>query len=183
MKKLLVILFPFVAFTQINNAAVQVEFAKLINAYRNENGVAPLKTNADAQKAALIQSDYLASTLRFENNNVKATCGHIHPEFHGPQDRLNEVNPELAEQYGAGENAAIFFNDDVNLDANLIAKQLFEQWKVSPKHNAAMLNASYTHFGIAASVASKTYSRIITDYSVDITYNLYASALVFLLPY
>lgn len=183
MKKLIVILFPFIASAQVDNTSVQVEFAELINLYRVENGVTPLKTNVDAQKAALIQSDYLASTLRFDGANIKATCGHIHPEFNAPQDRLNEVNPELAERYSVGENAAIFFNDNESLAANLIAKQLFEQWKSSPGHNAAMLNSDYTHFGITVSVASKTYAHVTADYSVDITYNLYASALVFLKPY
>jgi uncharacterized protein YkwD len=183
MKKLIVILFPFIASAQVDNAAVQIEFTKLINAYRIENGVAPLKTNADAQKAACIQSDYLASTLRFENNNIKATVGHIHPEFRAPQDRLAEVNPEMSEQYGVGENTAIFFDDNANLTAKLIAADVFKQWKESPGHNAAMLNNIYTHFGIAASVNSKTFQLVQADFSVDIEYNLYASALVFLMPY
>ena len=183
MKKLFVLLLPFIASAQIDNAAVQLEFAKLINLYRAENGVGPLKINADAQKAALIQSDYLASTIRVENNNMKAICGHIHPEFHGPQDRLNEVNPELAEQYGVGENAALFFNNE-NLAANLIAKELFEQWKASPPHNAAMLDSDYTHFGIAATFTSKTFPHTWSDGNTfDIDYTIYASALVFLMPY
>lgn len=183
MKKLFVLLLPFIASAQIDNAAVQTEFAKIINLYRAENGVAPLKINLDAQKAALIQSDYLASTLRYENNNVKATCGHIHPEFHSPGDRLTDVNPVLAEKFVAGENAALFFDDDEKLAANLIAKQLFELWKSSPDHNAAMLNSGYTHFGIAATVTTKTFPRIWPDGNTfDIDYTMYASALVFLMP-
>lgn len=183
MKNLFVLLLPFIASAQINNAAVQSEFAKIINLYRVENGVAPLKINTDAQKAALIQSDYLASTLRYENNAVKATCGHIHPEFHSPIDRLNEVNTVLAEKFVAGENAALFFDDVENLAANLIAKNLFEQWKASPAHNAAMLNSGYTHFGIAATVTTKTFPHIWPDgKTFNIDYTMYASALVFLMP-
>lgn len=184
MKKLFVLLLPFIASAQIDNAAVQAEFAKLINAYRAENGIAPLTINLDAQKAALIQSDYLASTLRFENNNIKATCGHRHPEFPTPSDRLNEVNPELFEKLnGVGENAATFFENTDNLASNLIAKQLFTQWKESPAHNAQMLDGDYTYFGIAASVETVTASQKWPDGNVfETTYIMYASALVFLMP-
>ena len=184
MKKLFVILFPFIASAQIDNAAVQVEFAKLINLYRAENGVGPLKTNVDAQKAALIQSDYLASTLRAEGTQVKATCGHNHPEFNAPQDRLAEVNPELAEEYGVGECAAIQLDPDIaTMTSKEIALVFFNQWKASPPHNAAMLDGDYTHFGISVSTNSKT--KVIDDgyFTHDITYVIHASALVLLMPY
>lgn len=184
MKKLFVLLLPFIASAQIDNAAVQTEFAKLINSYRAANGVAILKINLDAQKAALIQSDYLASTLHFEDNNIKYLCSHTHPEFHSPSDRLNEVNPNLSEQYLVGENAAIFFETDINLNANQIATKLFEQWKASPDHNAAMLNSNYTQIGITASVTSKTFSNKLSNGNVfESTYVMYAGALVFLMSY
>jgi uncharacterized protein YkwD len=183
MKKLIVILFPFIVSAQVDNTAVQTEFAKLINAYRIENGLTPLKTNADAQTAAKIQSDYLASTLRFENNSVKFIIGHKHPVFNSPSDRLAEVNPELSEHCGVGENAAMFLDDNAKLAAKLIAANVFKQWKESPAHNEAMLDDMYTHFGIAASVNSKTFPHVDTYYSFDIDYNLYASALVLLTAY
>jgi len=184
MKKLIVILFPFIASAQVDNAAVQAEFAKLINAYRIENGVAPLKTNADAQKAACIQSDYLASTLRVENSKVKYTCGHIHPEFPSDDDRLAEVNSELADHFDAGECAAVNLDPGiVNMTPKEIALLFFNQWKTSPLHNAAMLNDVYTQFGITVSTNSKT--AVIDDgyFTHDITYVIHASALVLLMPY
>ena len=184
MKKLFVLLLPFIASAQIDNAAVQLEFAKLINLYRAENGVGPLKINADAQKAALIQSDYLASTLHFEGTRVKATCGHNHPEFPTSQDRLAEVNSELAEEYGAGECAAIQLDPNIaNMTSKEIALVFFNQWKASPPHNAAMLDSDYTRFGISVSTNSKT--KVIDDgyFTHDITYVIHTSALVLLMPY
>jgi uncharacterized protein YkwD len=184
MKKLLVILFPFVAFTQVNNTEIQAEFTKLINAHRAEHGVAPLKTNADAQKAAKIQSDYLASTLRIENNQVKAIIGHKHPEFTSPGDRLEEANPVTAEKFITGENVAEFFEGSVDTTSKGIANQLFEQWKASPGHNKNMLLADYTHYGIAVSVsqATSTYTFPGTDTVHTTTYVMYAGVTVFLWP-
>jgi uncharacterized protein YkwD len=184
MKKLIIILFPFVAFTQVNNAEIQVEFTKLINAHRAANGVAPLKTNADAQKAAKIQSDYLASTLRIENNQVKAIIGHKHPEFHSPHDRLEQVNPVTAEKFITGENAAEFFEGSVDTTSKGIAKQLFEQWKASPDHNKNMLLDDYTQYGIAVSVsqATSTHTFPSTGVVYTTTYVMYAGVTVFLWP-
>lgn len=183
MKKLIVLFLPFIASAQIDNAAIQSEFAKLINLYRAENGVSPLKTNADAQKAALIQSDYLASTLRVEGNSVKAICGHNHPEFHSSHDRLVEVNPELADQFLAAENAATTLDENVaTMTSKEIALVFFNQWKASPPHNAALLDGDYTQFGISVSANSKT---IVVDdgyFTHDITYVIHASSLVFLMP-
>jgi len=184
MKKLLVILFPFVAFTQVNNAEIQAEFTKLINAHRAAAGVAPLKTNADAQKAAKIQSDYLASTLRIENNQVKAIIGHKHPEFPSPGDRLEEVNPVTAENFVTGENAAEFFEGSVDTSSKGIANQLFEQWKASPRHNAAMLLGDYTQYGIAVSVSQATSTHTFPGTNVvhTTTYIMYSGVTVFLWP-
>jgi uncharacterized protein YkwD len=183
MKKLLVILFPFVAFTQVNNAEIQAEFTKLINAHRAEHGVAPLKTNADAQKAAKIQSDYLASTLRVENDQIKAIIGHIHPEFPRVSDRLEEANAVTAENFTTGENAAEFFNDN-NPSSKDIANQLFEQWKASPGHNKNMLLGDYTQYGIAVSVSQTTITHTFpnTNTTHTTTYVMYSGVTVFLWP-
>jgi uncharacterized protein YkwD len=183
MKKLLVILFPFVAFTQVNNAEIQAEFTKLINAHRAANGDAPLKPNADAQAAALIQSDYLASTLRVEDNQVKFLIGHKHPVFTAPNDRLEEVDPVTAENFTTGENVAEFFDMD-NPTSKDIAEELFEQWKTSPDHNKNMLLDEYTQYGIAVSVSQVTKTQTFpgTNVTHTTTYVMYSGVTVFLWP-
>jgi len=183
MKKLIVILFPFVAFTQINNAEIQAEFTKLINAHRAEHGVAPLKPNADAQQAAKIQSDYLASTLHIENKQVKFRISHTHPEFPSPDDRLTEVNPALVDKFSTGENVAGFF-DSNNPTSKDIAIQLFEQWKASPEHNKNMLLDEYSHFGLTVSISRVTANHTSphTNDTHTITWVMYSGVTVFLWP-
>jgi uncharacterized protein YkwD len=185
LKKLIIILFPFVAFAQVNNAEIQAEFTKLINAHRAANGVAPLKTNSDAQKAALIQSDYLASTLHVENNKVKSKIGHLHPDFPNVTDRLAEVNPVTAEKFITGENAAVQLNPNIaNMTSKEIAVLFFEQWKASPDHNKNMLLDDYTQYGLAVSVsqATSTYTFPGTGVVHTTTYVMYAGVTVFLWP-
>jgi len=180
MKKLIVILFPFVAFSQIDNATIQLEFIKLLNQYRIQHGIKPVTINLDAQKAAKIQSDYIASTFQVDKDKLNYQCGHSHPIYNSPTDRLKVVNPVLEESLSVAENAAVFFN--VTLLSKDIAQHVFEQWKSSPTHNAIMLNPKCSQIGIFISLNTKIVINTYGNFKYDTKYNMFAATLVLLHP-
>jgi uncharacterized protein YkwD len=183
MKKILIILIPITLHGQVDNSAIQTEFIKLLNSYRKLNGVPTVKPHLDAQAAAKIQSDYLASTFHTEGEEYKYEITHFHPTYPHPQDRVNFINPILSQNFAVGENAAEFFRDSPVLPKE-IAEQLFEQWKHSPGHNALMLEPGFSHIGIAVSSKKQTITYVNKEYNVTHQSNkiMYASALVFLMP-
>ena len=82
MKKLIVFLFPFIAFTQVDNVKLQQDFVKELNAYRVSKGLNTVSLNSMDIETAKLQSNYCASinTLTHdypEFKSVYAECGHF----------------------------------------------------------------------------------------------------------
>lgn len=161
MKTLLIALFPFISFAQIDNVALQAEFGKLLNEYRISKGKTPVTFNADAKGAAEIQADYLASTVYLDaSGQYVSKVGHIHPDpnLAGPKERVLAVNPKYDSLFAnnilsVSENAAAIFRGELN--TNQLAAKVLDMWIKSPEHNASLLD-NYTinlEFGIYASTA------------------------------
>jgi uncharacterized protein YkwD len=175
MKCLIMAIFPIITFAQVNNKEIQENFTNTLNTYRLANGLTPVKINLDVQESAKIQSDYLVSTLaKKPEGGIKYLCGHIHPLYPNPSDRLAEINPDLEESCLVYENAATAFLDTPT--STIIADKLFELWKSSTLHNQNLL-AEVDAIGLAVSYNSIT---IIFPGFEDqpYTYNLYSGVLV-----
>lgn len=156
MKNLVFILFFFVSqvlFSQIDNTVIQLEFLKVLNAYRVENGLNPVKVNVDIQKTAKIQSDYLSSTYHaYKDSSLRGNTGHFHPQYPNSSDRLKFVNPKLEETSLISENMMMFTGGCLKSQTTQeFVKLIFESWKNSPVHNENMLNPSIEYIGLSLS--------------------------------
>jgi hypothetical protein len=167
MKKLLIVLFPFLSVAQIDNVALQEEFGKLLNEYRISKGKTPVTFNADAKAAAKIQADYLASTWHLDTSGkYVGKVGHIHPDpnLKGPHERVLAVNPTYDSLFannilGVCENAASLGSGE--LTTKQLAAKALDIWIKSPGHNAALLD----------------------NYSINLEFGIYASTVIIELPY
>jgi hypothetical protein len=167
MKKLLIVLLPFLSVAQIDNVALQEEFGKLLNEYRISKGKTPVTFNADAKGAAKIQADYLASTVHKDSSGkLVGKVGHIHPDpnLRGPQERVLAVNPEYDSLFANNilsvcENAAAIGSGE--LTTKQLAAKVLDMWMKSPRHNEALLD----------------------NYGINLEFGIYASTTFTELPY
>ena len=61
MKKLIVFLFPFISFAQIDNVKLQQDFVKELNVYRASKGLKPVSLNSNEISTAKLQANYCSS--------------------------------------------------------------------------------------------------------------------------
>lgn len=178
MKKLIILLFPFIAFTQINSNTFQYEFAKLLNAYRVQNHLTPVQVNVKLTQAAQIQSDYLASTVIVDSvGKIKSKIGHAHPKFNSPNDRLAEVDSNLASRSITSECVAMSYFTESSTSQDL-AKDAFEMWKKSTDHNAILLS-DINEIGVSISLTiNKKTIKSPYGFDYDWTSRIFYSALV-----
>jgi uncharacterized protein (TIGR03437 family) len=111
---------------------------KLINDYRAQSGLNPLRASAALTRAA----DWMSADMAARNY-----FNHTDSQGRDPFVRMTA----FGYNYGGyrGENIAAGYND---------AGRTFNLWRNSPGHNAAMLNANFNVIGISrAYVASSTY--------------------------
>lgn len=172
MKKLFVLLFPFVAFSQFNITKFQQEFTKAFNDYRALNNLSALPINANANSSAKIQSDYLISTYHLDTVSGKITgkIGHGNPDslLGSPFLRLKQFDPTLDPSTSSiGENVLILSGYDAyNLvDVKKMAAQCISSWKKSIGHDLN-LKSERSSFGI--NVSHITVTVPYTDYEVDV---------------
>jgi uncharacterized protein YkwD len=107
----------------------------LINAYRREHGLKPLKLNAALTEAAKIHSRDLAKWDRIS---------HYGSDGSNPWDRVKRVgyNAKLAaENVGTGQ---------------VTIEEVMKGWETSPGHNKNLLLADAEHMGIALVQDPKT---------------------------
>lgn len=108
-----------------------LEFEGLINEFRAENGIAPLKFNATAATEAYNWSKYMGQTGNYRHAAQQ--------DYYAPTEGLYRMR---------SENIAWSTETDVS--------GMFNQWKTSLSHRAAMLNPASTSFGIAFYTGSGT---------------------------
>lgn len=115
----------------------EVEFLRLINEYRQQNGRAPLQPSDNLLRAAAWKSRHMADNNYFAHDDLPIDrtwvqrlrdCGYTH-------------NTYLGENIAAG---------------NATAAATFEQWRNSPGHNANMLSANYAAIGIARAYSANS---------------------------
>lgn len=129
---------PAGALSDRNYGATQLDADKareLINAYRKEQGLKPLKLNAELSNAAKAHSRDLAKWDRIS---------HYGSDGSNPWDRVKRAgyNARLAaENVGTGQ---------ASID------EVFKGWKESPGHNKNLLLTDAEHMGIALVQDPKT---------------------------
>jgi uncharacterized protein YkwD len=74
MKKLIVFLFPFISFAQIDNVKLQQDFVKELNVYRASKGLKSVSIDTISNIKAARQANYCVSI---------STLTHNYPEFKG----------------------------------------------------------------------------------------------------
>ena len=113
----------------------ELRFLRLINEYREDNGVGPLLLSDTLAVSAERHSQDMASYHFFAHNTVSSS---YYPRGSRPWNRM------AAEGYDyntfKGENIAVGYET---------AERSFTAWRNSPSHNAAMLNGKYRVIGIA----------------------------------
>ena len=118
-------------------AIAQQELVRLINDYRASYGLSTLATASTLDKASSIRA-----------KEIKQKFAHVRPDGRNYNSILTQVG--YTDFYTFGENIAYFGSYNGSIDGREAARQLFNQCKNSPGHNANMLYASYTHvsFGV-----------------------------------
>ena len=139
--------------TGIYENAIAEELTRLINEYREANGVEPLDTSD-----ALLQQ---VADLRAEESTYVMNGAHSRP-----------MAGKAADSFHIGENLAMAGFDKYD-SSESIAKTIFEAWKASAGHNRNMLNEDYKQGAIGirlvkedgrlAAYASHDFSRM-SDY-------------------
>lgn len=114
------------------------EFLKIINDYREQNGVQPLKISDPLNNASIWMSKDMA-----DNNYLN------HTDSRGKSLRERMIEFGYTNYKTIGENIAAGYNT---------ANKVFEGWKKSEGHNRNMLNPNYTEIGIGLGYnANSTY--------------------------
>lgn len=115
--------------------AEELEFVRLINDYRAENGLRPLILSDTLTVASERHSNDMAEYRFFAHDTVNSS---YYPAGSEPWDRME------AEGYryntAKGENLAVGYET---------AEEALKAWQESPSHNAAMLDGNYRVMGVA----------------------------------
>ncbi|MBA2694107.1 MAG: CAP domain-containing protein [Rubrobacter sp.] len=111
------------------------KFLELINEYRAQNGAGPLALSDDLTVASERHNEDMAEFSFFAHDTVGSSR---YPAGSQPWDRM------AAEGYDyntfKGENLAVGYET---------AEEVFQAWKDSPSHNAAMLDPNYKVVGVS----------------------------------
>ena len=106
----------------------------LINGYRQEHGISPLVASGVLSTSAAHHSEDMAAHDFFSHSTRESS---YYPGGSSPADRAAwegyPTNVYTAENIARGQ---------------LTAEEVFEDWRGSPEHNAAMLGEQYTAAGI-----------------------------------
>lgn len=127
--------------------AEEVEFVRLINEYRAENGLPCLSISPTMNAAADYMSRAMAEQEFFSHN--EPPCDADSCSGRDPFERIRDFGHDGWR--AGGENIAAGYET---------AAQVFAGWRASPGHNANMLGADFTAMGIARVVVPESPFRI-----------------------
>lgn len=120
--------------------AEELEFLRLINTYRAQNGLPTLQASDAASEAAARHSQDMGRYGFFSHTTVKSS---YFPAGSSPWDRLRltgyPTGGHMGENIAAGQRTA---------------QQVFADWRGSPGHNKNMLDPEFRVIGIARRVVS-----------------------------
>lgn len=114
-----------------------------LNLYRRQAGLPPLMLSKTACLAARLQASY---------NLTHRTHGHYHPQYATPRQRLTAVGHAFEHANGYvsyGYENCVRFRGLRPANLTGIEGQILRAYKMSPKHQAALLDPNATKVGIA----------------------------------
>ena len=131
--QILLVLFIVVSLFRVQTIYIQADsraqkLVQLINNYRVQHGLEPLKVSPILTKAAQAHSEDMAKRNYF---------GHYTPEGKSPVDRV--VAAGYMNWKCVGENIAAGYTSP---------EAVFEKWKSSPGHNSVMLDPCFKEIGV-----------------------------------
>lgn len=126
-----------------------LEFEALINEFRAENGIAPLKFNATAATEAYNWSKYMGQSGDYRHAAKQ--------DYYAPTEGLYRMRSEN-----------IAWSTDASVSS------MFNQWKTSLSHRAAMLNPASTSFGVSFYTGSGTDRGAGKTYGTTIFHDAHA---------
>lgn len=144
---LLVLFFNFSVLSsqelQLNYSDLEDSVLQLINEHRTTLKLTPLEKDVVLQKAAQDQSDYMLSIkkLAHEQNTVAKKYPKNRIKFYGGTD-FNVY----------GENVLFLTVEPKKYskeDIAILAKKIYQEWKVSPPHYKNMIHDEYTYASLA----------------------------------
>lgn len=139
---MLSLLVPSSAFAVADPAldAHELEFLKLINEYRAQNGLGCLAPSPTLNAAAAFMSQAMGEQDFTSHNEPPCDMSGTICTGRDPGKRIRDFGHAAN---GWGENLAM---------GAMSAKQAFEGWRNSPGHNANMLHPMFTAIGIAREI-------------------------------
>lgn len=96
MKKLIVFLFPFISFAQIDNVKLQQDFVNELNVYRVSQGLNPVSLNSAEIGTAKVQANYCSSISTLTHDypggriNVHHECALFNSELPDAKLYINQ---------------------------------------------------------------------------------------------
>lgn len=123
------------ASSQAFHNAVAQKMYSLVNAYRQSKGIAPYEINQECVNAANWKSQDMTKNNYFDHKDLNGKQTWEHAGF-------ENVQQENIAQRSFGKTTNL-----TKADADRLAEDLFNQWKASAGHNAAMLNDWNTGMG------------------------------------
>jgi uncharacterized protein YkwD len=130
--------FSFGQLTPENNVQLRTELAQLVNNLRKEKGLKPLGFDESLKKAAEFHCKYMVKNQVLDHTEKKDIKNST------PEKRI--VNSGGKDFEWTGENILYSTPQKFPLKPNeitVLAKEMFESWKNSPKHYANMIHKSY----------------------------------------
>ncbi|MCG9911489.1 MAG: CAP domain-containing protein [Flavobacteriales bacterium] len=130
-----------------------LEFHKLLNAYRTENGQQPVQWNETLWLTSRNHNIWMDAHGTLSHHQKEKTK---HFSGVGPGERYAYASGGNAEQSWSGENALYNYSAYGKTEAQIakhIAEASFKQWKNSPGHNANMLGSGHKLHGTAFLIA------------------------------
>ncbi len=129
-----------------------LEFHKLINKYRTENGLSTIKWNETLWIATINHNKWMTKTGTLSHHQ---TTNNKYFTGKSPGDRLSYAQAGNSHYGWSGENALYNYSSTGKTKEEIaknIAQKSFTQWKNSPGHNENMLSKRHGSHGVAFAI-------------------------------
>ena len=155
--------------------AFRSEFNRLINEFRAENGLSPIRATILLTRAADIRSNDEKNGLKsiYETGSAASDWDHYRPDgsrFFNAVEQAESEGYNLdsqgnliyeTTQKALNENIALNYQSEFS-DGKEMANQVFTQWKNSSGHRANMLSSGITVYGLGFYGDTENYGGYIT---------------------
>ena len=155
--------------------AFRSEFNRLINEFRAENGLSPIRATTLLTRAADIRSNDEKNGLKsiYETGLAASDWDHYRPDgsrFFNAVEQAESEGYNLdsqgnliyeTTQKALNENIALNYQSEFS-DGKEMANQVFTQWKNSSGHRANMLSSGITVYGLGFYGDTENYGGYIT---------------------